>query len=78
MSVGGVDTPHQVYKQRKDARMDHLQQAKRAIEDAATTQGNERAVLIAQLAIAHALVAIVERMDKDAGRERIDYILEHD
>lgn len=44
--------------------MNHLQQARYAIDGTATAQSNEHATLVAQIAIAHAMVALVERMDK--------------
>lgn len=60
--------------------MDHLQQAKHAIERAETTASQHHANLAAQRAIAHALVALVERIDKADARDAAErrYLLEHD
>jgi len=44
--------------------MDRLQKAKFAIDRAETTSSRENAMLNTQLAIANALFAIAERMDK--------------
>ena len=55
--------------------MDHLQQAKHAIEAAPIVNSEERAILKTQMAIAHAMIALVERMDKMAKTQEL--ALEH-
>ena len=61
--------------------MDYLTEAKQRAERAWATEGAEWAQLDAQLAIAHALIAICERMDKavddtEVAVEREDLIRE--
>lgn len=51
---------------------DHLQSARYAVEHAHSISNPDTAMISAQCAIAHALIALVERLDKLTSTDALD------